>query len=164
MKRTIFGLATILVVIVTVFAVLVLRPVRKVKAGPAPCSVSTLMGDYGWTEFGMEPEQFPAPFWTQTGLAHFDGSGNFSESKIYYIENGRPDSGNPSSITGGTYTVDSDCTVTICYIWQGETYTDHGVVVGTDGIAGYEVIAEESSKKKDTTGHVDIKRVLAPAG
>ena len=36
MKRTIFGLATILVVFLTVFAVLVLHPVRKVKALPPP--------------------------------------------------------------------------------------------------------------------------------
>ncbi len=162
MKRTIFGLATILVVFLTVFAVLVVHPVRKVRALPTPCSAllnGTLSGYYGWTEFGSEPEQFPAPFWTQTGLAHFDGTGGFSESKIYYIENGHPDSANPSSVTGGTYTVDSDCTVTICYTWEGETYTDHGVIV----LGATEVIAEESSHKKDTTGHVDIKKVVPTA-
>ncbi len=157
MKRTIFGLATIFVVFLTVFAVLVVHPVRKVKATP-PCSNATLNGTYGWTEFGSEPEQFPAPFWTQTGLADFNGSGGFSESKIYYIENGHPDPANPSSVTGGTYTVDSDCTVTICYTWEGETYTDHGVIV--DGVNVSEVIASEHSHKKDTTGHVDIKRVV----
>jgi hypothetical protein len=60
MKRTIFGLATILVVFLTVLAVLVVHPSRKVKAHRG-CSNRTLMGDYGWTEFGTEFEYTPPP-------------------------------------------------------------------------------------------------------
>jgi hypothetical protein len=163
MKRTIFALSTVLVVFVAVFAVLVVRPVRKVKATPTPCSTlnGTLEGYYGWTEFGLEPESFRIPFWTQVGLAYFDGSGNFSESNIYYIENGVPDSGNPGSVTGGTYTVSSDCTMTITYSWGGETYYDNGVVVA----GGSEVIADEYGPPRGrdmTTGHVEIKKVMGP--
>jgi hypothetical protein len=44
MKRTIFGLATILLVFLTVLAVLVVHPSRKVKAHRG-CSSRTLMGD-----------------------------------------------------------------------------------------------------------------------
>ena len=58
MKRTIFGLATILLVFLTVLAVLVVHPSRKVKAHRG-CSDRTLMGDYGWTEFGTEFEYTP---------------------------------------------------------------------------------------------------------
>ena len=59
MKRTIFGLATVLVVFLTVLAVLVVHPVRTVKAHHG-CSDRTLMGDYGWTEFGSDKE-YPDP-------------------------------------------------------------------------------------------------------
>ncbi|MGO8733155.1 MAG: hypothetical protein ACLQVM_10205 [Terriglobia bacterium] len=71
MKRTIFGLATILVVFLTVFAVLAVHPSRKVKAHRG-CSDRTLIGDYGWTEFGTEFEETPYSFWTYDALVHFD--------------------------------------------------------------------------------------------
>ena len=98
----------------------------------------------------------PPEFWTSVGLVHFDGNGNFTGSNIYDIENGVPDPGNPSSDTDGTYTVNSNCTVTITYTWEGGTYTDHGLVV--DAIGG-EVIAAEQGSNSDTTGHVDIKKI-----
>ena len=154
MKRTIFGLATILVVFLTVLAVLAVRPLRTVKAHHG-CSDRTLMGNYGWTEFGYEPEGAP-DFWTAAGLVHFDGNGHFSSNDIYSIDNGTPDPNNPSSDTDGTYTVNSDCTIAITYTWESGTYTDHGVVVGADGS---EVIANEYSGSNDTTGQVDIKKV-----
>jgi hypothetical protein len=154
MKRTIFGLATLLVVCLTVFAVLVVHPVRKVKAHSG-CSNRTLIGDYGWTEFGLEPEM-GGNYWTQSGLVHFDGEGKFSGSNMYFIENGTPDPENPSIDTNGIYTVNSNCTVTISYDWEGETYTDHGAVVGRDGS---EVITSEYSNKNDTTGHVSMKKI-----
>jgi hypothetical protein len=144
-----------LVVFAAVIAVLVVRPVRTVKAQPG-CSNRTLMGNYGWTEFGHEPESEGTPFWTMVGLVQFDGNGNFSGSNIYYIENGTPDPANPSSVTGGTYTVNSNCAVTITYSWEGETYTDHGLIV--DAVGG-EVIADEYSSDNDTTGHVDVKKI-----
>jgi len=99
----------------------------------------------------------PPEFWTSVGLVHFDGNGNFTGSNIYDIENGVPDPGNPSSDTDGTYTVNSNCTVTITYTWAGDTYSDHGVVVGANGS---EVIADEYDETtSDTTGHVDMMKV-----
>jgi hypothetical protein len=154
MKRMIFGLATLAIVFVAVLAVLGAHPVRKVKAYPG-CSNSTLRGTYGWTEFGEEPET-SGEFWTTSELVHFDGRGNFSADNIYYIQNGAPDPGNPSTASGGSYSVNSNCTVTITYDWEGETYTDHGVVVGPDSS---EVLASEQSNENDTTGHVDLKKV-----
>jgi len=159
MKRTIFGLATILVVFLTVLAVLVVHPLRTVKAHHG-CSDRTLMGDYGWTEFGTEFEYSPPEFWTQVGLVHFDGNGSFTGSELYGIENGLPDPLNgTTSITGGTYTVKPDCTVKITYTWESDTYYDHGVVVDANGS---EVIAAEYGPDTGpdmTTGHVDIKKV-----
>ena len=158
MKRTIFGLATILVVFLTVMAVLVVHPSRKVKAHRG-CSNRTLMGDYGWTDFGTEFEYTPPEFWTDVGLVHFDGNGVFTGSNIYDIENGVPDPGNPSINTDGTYAVNPDCTVKITYTWESDTYTDHGVIVGANGS---EVIADEYGPQTGpnmTTGHVDMKKV-----
>jgi hypothetical protein len=159
MKRTIFGLATILVVFLTVLAVLAVRPLRTVKAHHG-CSDRTLMGNYGWTEFGYEPEDTPTPnFWTSIALVHFDGNGNFTGGEGYSVDNGSPDADNgTTSITDGTYTVNSDCTIKITYTW-GSTYHDHGVVVGPDGS---EVIADEygpDSGSDMTTGHVNMKKV-----
>jgi len=156
MRRTIFALATILVVFLTVLAVLVVHPVRTVKAHRG-CSDRTLMGNYGWQEFGNEYETTSTPhpsFWTETGLVHFDGDGNFSASQGYYIENGA--ASGPYSATG-TYTVESDCTVTITYTSDSSTYIDHGVIVDANGS---EVIAVEyDDTVVDTTGHVDIKKM-----
>jgi len=154
MKRTILGLAIMLVVFLTVLVVLAVRPVRRVKAHRG-CSDSTLMGNYGWTEFGYEPEGKP-DFWTSTALVHFDGHGNFAGNNVYSIDNGAPDPDSPNDLTDGKYTVNPDCTVTITYTWEGGTYTDHGVVVGADG---NEVIANEQSERHDTTGQLDMKKI-----
>jgi hypothetical protein len=158
MKRTIFVLASILVVFAALLAVLVVRPVRTVKAQTG-CSNRTLMGNYGWTEFGYDPEDTPASFWTGVELVHFDGNGSFSGSQTYYIENGVPDPTNGTASISGTYTVNPDCAIQITYTWEGDTYYDHGLIV--DAIGG-EVIADEygpQSGPNMTTGHVDIKKI-----
>ena len=152
MKRTIWAVTTLLIVFATLLTVLLVRPLGTVKAHRG-CSNRTLVGDYGWTEFGLEAETTGAPFWTQTGLVHFDGTGTFSGRNINYVESGT--ASGPSTETG-TYSVDSNCTVSITYTWNSDTYTDNGVVVGTNGS---EVVASEYSSESDTTGHVDIKRV-----
>jgi hypothetical protein len=158
MKRTIFGLATILVVFLTVLAVLVVHPSRKVKAHRG-CSDRTLMGDYGWTEFGTEFEYSPPQFWTQVALVHFDGNGTFTAGEAYDILNGVPDANNGTGSATGTYTVNPNCTIQITYTWDSDTYYEHGVVVDANGS---EVIADEYGPQTGpnmTTGHVDMKKV-----
>jgi hypothetical protein len=98
----------------------------------------------------------PNDFWTATAHVNFDGQGTFSGRSVYSINNGAPDPDNPSEMTGGTYTVSSDCTVTLTYTWEGAIYTDHGVVVGADGS---EVIANEYGSGLNTTGHLEVKKV-----
>jgi hypothetical protein len=115
------------------------------------------MGDYGWSEFGYDPEDSPASFWTGVELVHFDGNESFSASETYYIANGVPDPTNGTASVSGTYTVNSDCTVKLTYTWAGHTYSDHGVVVGANGS---EVIADEYDETtSDITGHLDIKKI-----
>jgi hypothetical protein len=163
MKRTIFGLATILVVSLTVLAVLLARPLRTVKAHHG-CSERTLMGSYGWTEFGLEPEDatpphtppIPPTFWTEAGVVTFDGHGTFAGSNVYDVNNGTPDPLGPTEFTDGSYSVGSDCSVKITYTWESNTYTDHGAIVGADGS---KVIATEQGSNSDTTGHVSIKKM-----
>ena len=164
MKRTILGLATILVVLLTVLAVLVVHPTRRVKASVG-CTASTLSGPYGWSEFGLEPEDarplhwppIPPSFWTESALVDFTPTsataGTFTGSDVSYIENGKPQT---SGFTGGNYTVESDCSVTMTYTWDSVTYTDHGIIVGN------EVIATEQDSSNDTTGHVVLKQVVPP--
>jgi hypothetical protein len=157
MKRTIFGLAAILVVCLAVFAVLAVHPLRTVKAHHG-CSPHTLLGDYGWTEFGSDVEEStPTTFWTATALAHFDGNGNFSLSDYKEVDDGVPNG--PLSTTG-TYTVNSNCTMTITYAFESFTYNNNGVIVGANGD---EVIASEFGpappSDEATTGHVTIKKI-----
>jgi hypothetical protein len=153
MKRTIFGLVTLIAVCLTVFAVLAVHPLRTVKAHHG-CSNRTLLGNYGWTEFGYEPEESPNTFWTETALVNFDGQGNFTGSNVYEVDNGAFYSLSPTSFTSGTYNVNSNCTVSITYTWESNVYTDQGVVVGSEGS---EVVASEQGP--DTTGHLDIKKI-----
>ena len=152
MKRAVLGLATIFIVFLSVFAVFLGRPLHTAKASRG-CSNRTVMGNYGWSEFGMEPETKGTPFWTMAGLAYFDGNENFTGTQGYMVTNGVP---TPPGATTGTYHVDSDCTITITYDFESETYTDHGVVVGPNGS---EIMAVESSSGSDTTGKVDLKRL-----
>ncbi|MGB7592669.1 MAG: hypothetical protein WBO19_15650 [Terriglobia bacterium] len=158
MKRTIFGLATVLVVFLTVLAVLVVHPLRTVKAHHG-CSDRTLMGDYGWTEFGSDKEDTPTPtyFWTVTALVHFDGNGHFSASDVWEVDDGV----SSGPLTGaGTYTVNSNCTMTITYTTGDVTWSDNGVIVDANG---GEIIASEYGpappSEDATTGHVDIKKI-----
>jgi hypothetical protein len=152
MKRTIFALATTLVVFVAVFAVLVLRPVPKVKAHYG-CSKRTLMGYYGLKGFG---DQSGSPA-SLVGLLYFDGNGNLSGSKIYAVVGGFPDSDNPNHFTGATYTVDSDCTMTANNISIFDTtLTAHGVIVDT---GGGEVIGDIEDLHDTITATGEIKKV-----
>jgi len=153
MKRTIFALATILVVFVAVFAALVLRPVPKVKAHRG-CSNRTLMGNYGFNGFGFNSGE-PA---TLEGLLNFDGNGNLSGSSFYAVVNGTPDPGNPNSFTGATYTVNSDCTMTANGISMfSATVTAYGVVVG-----GSEITGDLLSSNSNTTATFHAERVQGP--
>ena len=155
MKRTIFVLATVLVVSLTVLAVLLVHPVRTVKAHHG-CSDSTLMGNYGWTEFGYEPEDSPPDFWTATALVNFNGHGGLSGSGAWSVDNSVFET--PTNATfEGTYTVDSDCTVTMNYTIDPYSYVDHGVIVGADG---NEIIGIEQGY--ETTGQIDMKKIMYP--
>jgi hypothetical protein len=116
------------------------------------------MGDYGWSEFGSDVEDSPTPtnFWTTTALVHFDGNGNFSLSNTWEVDDGV----SSGPFTGaGTYTVNPNCTMTITYTQESETYNDNGVIVGA---VGEEVITSEygpASGEYQTTGHVDMKKI-----
>jgi hypothetical protein len=81
MKRTIFVLLTILVVFVALFAVLVLRPLAKVKASKG-CSNRTLHGNYGLTARGFDL-LYNASF---SMLATFDGKGGLTGGGFNIVE------------------------------------------------------------------------------
>jgi hypothetical protein len=156
MKRTIFALATILVVFVALFAVLVLRPIPKVKAHHRGCSNRTLMGYYGFNGFGFNSVD-PA---TLEGLLYFDGNGNLSGTNFYAVINGVPDPGNPNSFTGATYTVNPNCTMTASGISIfSATVSAYGVVV--DAQNG-EVTGDLVSSALNTTATFDVKKVQVP--
>ena len=107
MKRTIFVLSTMFVVFVAVFAVLVLRPIPKVRAVPS-CSDSSLNGNLGlWA-----PGNHDSTGWNLSMLANFDGFGTFTGSHVYAVKGGATVPGSDGSFSGGAYSVDSDCKFT----------------------------------------------------
>jgi len=106
MKRTIFVLSTMLVVFVAVFAVLVLRPIPKVRA--VSCSNSSLNSNYGL----VAPGNHDSTGWNLSMLANFNGSGTFTGSHVYAVRGGATVPGSDGSFSGGAYSVGSDCKFT----------------------------------------------------
>ena len=155
MKRTIFALATILVVFVAAFAVLVLRPLPKVKAHRG-CSNATLRGNYGLTAFGFYGTSSPWSPSSVVGQVTFDGNEYLSGS-LSLVGGGKIYGSEPFS--GVTYTVTSACAFTTGEIdLQGTNVTLNGTVV--DAIDGSEVITDmEAPTAQSTTLTVDMKKV-----
>jgi hypothetical protein len=114
MRRTVFVLSTMLVVFVAIFAVLVLRPVRKVRAHTG-CSEASLFGNYALVMPGQysEPPQPGVYEQDYSMLATFDGKGGFSGSSLNGVAQAVLMTGSGVGFTGGTYTVNHDCTVTM---------------------------------------------------
>ena len=158
MKRTIFGLATILVVFLTVFAVLVVHPLRTVKAHHG-CSVATLHGNYGVVGSGFftvgPGTWMPANF---SVLVDFDGKGGFSGSSFDIVDAGFEYI--PDSFTGSTYTVNPDCTCTLTIPGPYGPFTTaitlNGIVVDT---GGDEVVGSWYETHESTSGSFDMKKV-----
>jgi len=153
MKRTILGSATVLLVFAAVFAVLVLRPVPKVKAHHGGCSNATLKGDYGLTALGSYVADFPAVYpGSISGILTFDGKGGLSGSNLfaaappltYGVTAG------PYSFSGQTYTVNSDCSlsVTLTADFFSGALDLNGTVVDN---GGNEVIGNLFSKHSTAT-------------
>lgn len=156
MKRTIFGLATLLVVFVVAFTVLVLRPVPKVKAHRG-CSNATLRGDYGLIGTGFYGTTTPVPA-NVSLLLNFDGRGGFSGSSVNFVLDGSPAPGNPYTFSGGTYTVNSDCTYTLSLTDFDATVSVYGAVVDN---GGGEISGNVLSSNTNVTGTIDAKKVAS---
>ncbi len=95
--------------------VLALGGASAVAEGPGTgsCSNRTLFGDYGMQIEGT----FLAPNWPlrTTAMVHFDGRGNMT-SKSYVVLNGTPQTQDWRQDDPGTYTVNSDCTVSATFL------------------------------------------------
>ena len=142
MKRTIFALATLLVVIVAVLAVGALRPVRKVKANQG-CTNGSLRGTYQLVMDGaFDTNDFEGdygPFtWDFSMVANFDGEGNVSGSNLVGVISG--EGTGPVSFSGGTYTVNSDCTVQITFPDTISVFDDYAVSLTGAVTEGSEVM------------------------
>ena len=149
MKRTNFLLLTVLVVFVTVLGVLLVHPVRAVKAYHG-CTNRTLFGDYGLVVSGFALVSGINKPASLVGLLHFDGEGNLTGSNIYTTVNAVV-SGPSSITTGGSYVINSDCAITLTF---APGWVSQGVVVGANGS---EVIAD--LENGSGTGTTDIKKV-----
>jgi len=145
MKRTILVLASMLVVFVAV--------VPKVKAHTG-CSDAMLNGKYALVIPGTYDYYYA---WDFSMLATFDGKGGFSGSSLnsvyydalYY---------SPETFTGGTYTVNRDCTCTLTtptLTMVGNPVYFNGIIIGPDGD---EVVGTLYSAS-DLAATFDAKRV-----
>jgi hypothetical protein len=107
-------MSTVSLSMMIVFVVLALGT-SAVAEGPGtgPCSNRTLFGDYGMQIEGT----FLAPNWPlrTAAMVHFDGRGNMS-SKSWVVLNGTPQTQDWRQDGPGTYTVNSDCTVSATFL------------------------------------------------
>jgi hypothetical protein len=166
MKRTIFALATLLVVFVAVFALLALRPVAKAKASTG-CSDATLVGNYGFVGSGWYGH-FDATVVFVPGnfsmLANFNGRGVFTGNDMNLVSNGSLEEGSPFNGVTGTYTVQPNCTFTV-NIPNTPTPNPWDAVITVYGVAvdtgGDEIVGNLVSSNPNTTGTFDAKRVAA---
>ena len=98
------------------------------------CTNATLVGNYGLTFSGFLHDRGNQPFYG-AGIANFDGAGNMAATFAFSL-NGSPSTGNTYS---ATYTVNSDCTVSITAppgsggdSFSGVIVRDGGDVLTTD--------------------------------
>jgi len=157
MKRTIFALASVLVVFLIVFAVLALRPVSKVKAQHG-CSNRTLFGVYGVTTSSAHQNGGNE---TTSALLHFDGNGGLSFTENWDLN--RYTSSGPASATGGTYEVNSDCSMTFTSPPPAPFTYGYGTIVanGTEafGVLFAPSTATDSNPANAEQGTWDAKKV-----
>ncbi len=100
-------------------------------AGPVfgqSCTVESLRGSYAGTVSGHNVSNVPVAF---QAIAHFDGSGNFTLSGFTYVENGAVVVSNASA-SGGTYTVNRDCSGSIQITSNGQTFQFAILLTGRD--------------------------------
>jgi len=92
------------------------------------CNLSTLQGSYAGTVAGHTPNGAPVAY---QAIAHFDGSGGFSLSGFTYVANGTVIV-NDATATGGTYTVNRDCSGSIQITSDGQTFKFAILITGPD--------------------------------
>ena len=165
MKRTIFGLATMLVVFVAIFAVLALRPVPKAKAATPTlaCTNGILFGTYGLVGSGFylhDETNVPADV---SGLVTFNGRGTWRGSTLNIVANGSGLPDNPYYIPTGdataTYTVSPDCAVTLQIAGEfGGSVTVYAYGTIVDPIAG-EIVGNILSSNPNVTGTFHATKV-----
>ena len=86
----------------------------------------------------------------------FDGRGDFSGSSVNFVVDGKPAPGYPYSFSGGTYTVNSDCTFTLNLTDFDATVAVYGIVVDT---GSGEISANVLSSNTNVMGTIDAKKV-----
>ena len=80
------------------------------RAADAGCSLATLNGAYAFGVTLYTPPEAPPPIQVVTGIAVYDGHGNFTQRD--YRGGTSPAEFAPPGTEFGTYTVNSDCTGT----------------------------------------------------
>ena len=93
-----------------------------------PCNVETLNGSYAGTVAGHNTSDVPVAY---QAIAHFDGAGSFSLSGFTFVMNGVVLVDNASA-SGGTYTVNRDCSGSLQITSNGQTFKFAILLTGRD--------------------------------
>jgi len=160
MKRTI-TVATFVIVFATLLVLGIARAKnahayasRKIAASlddglDKPCSNATLNGTFGYTNTGfiVAPPALAGPF-AGVGIQNFDGQGNTTASATV------SQNGNilRVTVTGGTYTVNSDCTGSMTFLISPVNVTTHVDFVIVRGGAEFRAINTGSGAAITTVG------------
>ncbi|MDQ2840226.1 MAG: hypothetical protein M3Y72_04140 [Acidobacteriota bacterium] len=110
------------------------------------CDATDLRGSYAGTVAGHNTEGVPVAY---QAIAHFDGSGGFSLSGFTYVANGAVLVSNASA-SGGTYTVNRDCSGSIQITSNGQTFKFAILITGPD-LSQFQMLETDGSAT--TTGN-----------
>ena len=110
------------------------------------CNLSSLQGSYTGTVAGHTPNGTPVAY---QAIAHFDGSGGFSLSGFTYVANGTVIASDATA-TGGTYTVNRDCSGSIQIMSNGQTFKFAILITGPD-VSQFQMLETDGSAT--TTGN-----------
>jgi hypothetical protein len=120
--------------------------VTKVRAQNGGCSVASMQGAYAFRRTGVNNEG-GGPV-ARIGVTIFNGDGTFGGQRVSTSRNGEIQDWTNVPPSGGTYTVDSDCTGS--FFDASGTKTQNFIVL--DGGKGFFLISTEAGRTVTAEG------------
>jgi hypothetical protein len=110
------------------------------------CKIESLRGNYAGTVSGRNVSDVPVAY---QAIAQFDGAGHFSLAGFTYVANGAVVVSNGSA-SGGTYSVNPDCSGSIQISSNGQTFA-FAILLTAPDLSQFQMLETDGSAT--TTGN-----------